>query len=185
MIMSPNDDMKRFILWGICGLILLSQVGWSKGIQGQVAPEWGVDQWVSLPSGVKAPMVSDYKGKVVYVYGFQSWCPGCHRHGFPTLTTLIDHYQADPSVVFIAIQTTFEGFSSNGPKQASDTAKRYDLKIPVGQSGLLDSPSKFMKRYHSGGTPWTVIIGKDGKVKYNDFHITPQAAMELIDELRQ
>jgi len=158
--------------------------GWAQGILDQPAPNWGVDEWVVLPAGQSPPNVSDYQGKVVYVYGFQTWCPGCHRHGFPTLQKLIKHYEGDSDVVFIAIQTTFEGFESNGPQQAFATAKRYQLNIPVGQSGFSDKPSRFMSRYRSGGTPWTVLIGPDGRVKYNDFHISPEAAVKWIDLLK-
>ncbi|MEM1157834.1 MAG: TlpA disulfide reductase family protein [Verrucomicrobiota bacterium] len=169
----------------LTGLVLAWSVsGWARGIVDQPAPDWGVDEWVFLPNGQSAPEVSDFQGKVVYVYAFQSWCPGCHKHGFPTLQKMMKQYADDPDVVFVAIQTTFEGFGSNGPAQALQTAKRYNLDIPVGQSGLPNSSSKFMQRYDSGGTPWTVIIGPDGKVKYNDFHISPAEAMELIDDLK-
>jgi len=175
---------KTITIFSLLLFTLFASSGFARGIVGQQAPEWGVDEWVKLPKGASAPEVTDFKGKVVYVYGFQSWCPGCHKHGFPTLQKLIKHYEGDPEVIFVTIQTTFEGFGSNGPQQALKTAKRYGLDIPVGQSGSSDAPSKFMDRYDSGGTPWTVIIGPDGKVKYNDFHISSEAAVELVDELK-
>ena len=36
--------------------------------------------------------MADFRGKVVYLYFFQSWCPGCHRHGFPTLQAMSKHF---------------------------------------------------------------------------------------------
>ena len=43
--------------------------------------------------------------------------------------------------------------------------------------------SVVMRRYRSGGTPWTVIIDRDGVVRYNDFSVQPTRAISLIDRL--
>jgi hypothetical protein len=34
-----------------------------------------------------------------------------------------------------------------------------------------------------GGTPWVIIIGKDGKVVFNDFHVDPQKAISTLKNL--
>lgn len=153
------------------------------GILGERAPRLGVKTWFNLPEGQTSVDVSDYKGNVIYLYSFQSGCPGCHRYGFPTLTELIKHYAGNQQVAFVAVQTTFEGYGANTPEAARETAKRYGLTIPVGHSGARDEPSTLMQRYRTGGTPWTVIIDRDGVVRYNDFHIQPEAAIKLIDRM--
>lgn len=81
------------------------------------------------------------------------------------------------------MQTTFGGFASDGPEQAKQTAERYKLAIPVGHSGRAKEPSTVMQRHRTGGTPWTVIVAPDGTAKYDDFHITAEAAIEIIDGL--
>jgi len=153
------------------------------GIRGRPAPSLQADRWYNLPRGKKSIDVTDYRGKVIYLYGFQSWCPGCHRYGFPTLTQLIGHYKGNDDVVFIAVQTTFEGYGMNTPERAKETADRYGLSIPVGHSGAPDQPSAVMRRYRTGGTPWTVIIDREGTVRFNDFHIQPATAVVLIDQI--
>jgi len=50
--------------------------------------------------------------------------------------------QSDVGIV--AIQTTFEGFSANTLDRAREVAKRYDLDIPIGQSGSAAERSVFM-----------------------------------------
>lgn len=154
-----------------------------RGVLGEPAPSLGVKTWFNLPDGQTTVDVTDYKGKVVYLYGFQSWCPGCHSQGFPTLTKLIEHYEGNPDVAFVAVQTAFEGYDTNTPEAARETAKRYGLRILVGHSGSRNEPSTVMQRHRTGGTPWTVIIGRDGIVRYNDFHIQPEAAVKLIENL--
>ena len=155
----------------------------TRGIVGQKAPALGVDVWFNLPKAKKGIDVSDYKGKVVYLYAFQSWCPGCHKYGFPTLTHLIKHYGGNDQVAFIAVQTVFEGFTTNTAAKAKATGEKYKLTIPIGHNGSKNKRSTIMHRYRTGGTPWTIIIDRKGIVRYNDFHIKPQDGVKLIDTL--
>jgi len=141
------------------------------GILNHEAPGWGVSEWINLPADKTDLNIGDYKGKTLYLYGFQSWCPGCHARGFPTLQKIIERFGDDPKVGIVAIQTVFEGFGTNTFDRAKEVAQRYGLKIPVGQSGNAGAPSALMRSYRTGGTPWTVIVGPDGIVRFNDFHI--------------
>jgi thiol-disulfide isomerase/thioredoxin len=156
-----------------------------RGILGQKAPLWQVDQWVQLPQDVNQLDVNDLQGKVVYLYCFQSWCPGCHRHGFPTLQMVSTHFNGQEDVAFATIQTTFEGFASNTARHAQQTAERYGLEMAVGQSGTKSNRSQLMRSYRTGGTPWTIIIDRQGIVRFNDFHIDAARPIHLITELRR
>ena len=155
-----------------------------RGILNQKAPAWQVSEWFQLPLYKKSLDRKDFQGKVVYLYCFQSWCPGCHSHGFPTLQEVIKKYKDDSDVAIVAVQTTFEGFSYNSFRQAKEIAKKYYLDIPIGQSGRKGEYSKLMINYRTGGTPWTIIIDKEGIVRYNDFHIDSKVAIKLIADLK-
>jgi len=158
----------------------------SYGILGRKAPEWGVKQWLNLPTGNNAVDLEDFDGQVVYLYCFQSWCPGCHSSGFPSMLAAIDMFSDASDVAFVAVQTVFEGFEVNTAAKAEEVAERYELKIPVGHDpGPDNSGSVLMRHYRTGGTPWTVVIGKDGFVHFNDFHASAGATCQLIDLLRR
>lgn len=156
------------------------------GILDKPAPPWKIDSWVQLADGQKiGPEIAQFKGKVIYLYCFQSWCPGCHAHGFPTLQKMIAHYKDDPQVAFVALQTTFEGHAANSAQKAKATAERYQLKIPVGHTqGTEGRPPQFMFDYRTGGTPWTAIIDGAGIVRFNDFHVDFDQAVKLINDLK-
>ena len=154
-----------------------------RGILGKSAPAWTVDNWFNLLANTESIDLSDYRGKVVYLYCFQSWCPGCHKYGFPTLQKLIAAYKNNNNVEFVAVQTTFEGYHTNTFESAKRTAKQYELNIPIGHSGTAGVRSQLMRDYRTGGTPWTVIIDQSGIVRYNDFHIKVDQAADLIDKL--
>ncbi len=159
--------------------------GQKRGVEGLPAGEWGATHWIQLPEGKKNLSAKDYEGKVLYLYCFQSWCPGCHKHGFPTLKALTQNYAKTDDVAFVSIQTVFEGHGSNPPSRVAEMAKRYGLKIPMGHSGTSDKRSVLMSKYRTGGTPWTIIIDKKGVVRFNDFHISQKNATELIEKLRK
>ena len=170
----------KFLLIGIMMTFNL----YALGIKGEMAPSFGVDNWIQS-NGKSNLDINSYKGKVLYVYGFQAWCPGCHSHGFPTLQELSVHYKADQKIAFVAIQTVFEGFMFNSVSAAKDIIKKYALSMPVGHSGSSDKKSIFMKNYKSGGTPWTVIIDKNGMVRFNDFHADVNQIIEFMDKLKK
>ena len=155
---------------------------------GKAAPKWEVDKWYQLPAGKTSLDIADLKGKVVYIYCFQSWCPGCHKYGFPTLQALTKKYAGDKDVVFVAMQTVFEDRKTGDPVNTFENlkkiAKKYGLKIPFAQSGDRENKSKIMKAYKTRGTPWTIIIDKKGVIRFANFHTKPDKAATLIDKLK-
>lgn len=156
----------------------------SYGVAGYKAPEWGVNRWLNLPDRTESLSLADYEGKVVYLYFFQAWCPGCHSHGFPTLNAVKEQFAGNDDVAFVAIQTVFEGFDSNTLEAAEKTAERHGLDFPVGHDvGPDGNRSQTMQDYRSGGTPWTVLIDKNGNVRFNDFRATPDGMAGMIDQL--
>ena len=174
--------------WALLALVVFASGAFGQhgppGIAGARAPRWEVTQWINLPDGKKTLDVGDFEGRVLYLYGFQSWCPGCHARGFPTLKRLIGDYEEADDVAFVAVQTVFEGFGTNTAGRAWETARRYELDIPVGHDGTAGRTSVLMRSYRTGGTPWTVIIDKQGIVRWNGFHLSAARARRLIDGLR-
>ena len=155
------------------------------GIIGQQAPAWKTSAWHQLPAGKQKLDITDYQGKVLYLYFFQSWCPGCHSSGFPTLKKISDAFAGDTSVAFVAIQTTFEGHSINTAGKLKTVADRHGLKIPFGQSAERSGTPDIMRKYRTGGTPWVVVIDRQGRVIYNGFHVDADAAIKGIRQLAQ
>lgn len=155
------------------------------GIVGQQAPDWSICEWKQLPVGITTLNVDDFRGKILYLYFFQSWCPGCHSSGFPTLQKFQQQFANDDDVAFVAVQTTFEGHAQNGGDKLLPTAERYGLRIPFGQSEGSSGTPEIMYKYRTGGTPWVVLIDKQGRVVFNDFHIDPAGAIEAIKHLQE
>ncbi len=180
-IMANPKNRPRCIAVGVLLVIASAATAENeRGILGKPAPEWSVDHWLNLSPGKNKIDIQDFHGKVVYLFCFQSWCPGCHSSGFPTLQKVMSRFKDNDEVAFVAIQTVFEGFASNTFDHAKQVARKYKLTIPVGQSGEPGKRSHVMARYRSGGTPWVVIIDRDGVVRYNGFHVGVDQADRLV-----
>jgi len=160
------------LLW-----VLVSVQSMPRGIVGKEAPSLQGVEWVKTVDDVKPQIEA---GKVNYLFFFQSWCPGCHSHGFPTLQKMVKKF---PDVNFIAIQTVFEGFSTNTKERALSDAKLFGLEVPVGHDGATGKPSLLMRRFRSGGTPWTVIIDKQGIVQFNGFRLSIEQGEKVLTTL--
>jgi thiol-disulfide isomerase/thioredoxin len=164
-------------LQALCIVIALQTP--TRGIALKQAPTLQGVTWVKTIDDV-TPTVE--LGKVNYLFFFQSWCPGCHSHGFPTLVIMKKKF---PDVNFIAVQTVFEGFSTNTKERARADVKSFGLDIPVGHNGTEGKPSPLMRAYRAGGTPWTVIIDKQGIVRFNGFRLQTKQGEELLNMLIQ
>ncbi len=157
------------------------------GITGKAAPAWDLT-WLNLPQEVSSLDVEDFRGSVLYVFCFQSWCPGCHSHGFPTLREVEARFRDQENVRFVAAQTVFEGHGTNTQRRALDELSDYGLEIPLAHDssdpeGPHHGPSPFMHADRTGGTPWTILIDPEGKVAWNGFQLSPEAAIAKIESL--
>lgn len=106
--------------------------------------------------------------------------------GFPTLKELTKIFKDNDNVEFLAVQTVFEGYSINTPDKLRKNQLKYGLKIPMAHAAgnpQTHGTPEIMRKYRSGGTPWTVIIDPVGRVVYNQFHIEAALADTLIRKL--
>lgn len=144
------------------------------GITGQLAPPLLLDWWIDAAGKPTEFEVSEAHGKWLYLKFWQSWCPGCHRHGLPALKKFVDAFADESRVLAAGVQTVFEGFSTNSRDKVRKTQLQYDLPIAMGHdAGDPDGQHlpRTMLNYRSGGTPWVVIVNPRGHVIYNGFNI--------------
>ncbi len=155
------------------------------GIKGRVAPELEVDHWIDADGKPATFKLSTHKGKWVFLKCWQSWCPGCHSHGFPALKIISDALVGNPKIAFAGIQTVFEGFEVNTEDKLRDIQLQYDLHIPMGHdAGDVngDRHPSTMRNYRTGGTPWMILIDPDGVVVFNGFNINSDRAIEFLSK---
>lgn len=178
-------------LTGLAAPFSLFANGHIRGIQGSVAPELEVPYWIDGKGKEQAAFsIAANKGKWIYLKCFQHWCPGCHATGFPGLVKLVNAFPNHEKLAVAAIQTTFEGFSTNDQAALRKNQLRYDLDIPFGHDSGKDfaahgSSERYpntMKSYRTGGTPWIIVINPKGEVVFNDFRVHTEKLIDFLSK---
>ena len=159
------------------------------GIVGQTAPELKVTQWIDGQGAATEDIkLSELDGKFKVIYCFQAWCPGCHSRGLPSLKKMSAALSDNPNVKFMAIQTVFEGESSNTYDRMVEIQKQYELDIPFGHDpgdAASRHRSTTMNSYRTGGTPWFIFIDQKGQVVFNDYHLDTDKAIEYLKTIEK
>lgn len=133
----PLKHAKRFLL----SLLLVIPLG-SYAVQ---APRF------SLPSLKSTVDLSAYRGKVVYVDFWASWCGPC-RKSFPWMSDLQERYKDDLKVIAINLDQDRE--------EAIKFLKEYRPEFTV----AFDPAGKIAEAYKVPGMPTSYLIDQSGRL---------------------
>ena len=95
---------------------------------------------------------------------------------------MVEALESNKNVIFLAIQTVFEGHNENTYDKIIETQKQYKLKIPFGHDAGEDGKSRstIMNNYQTGGTPWFIFIDKHDNIVFADFHLNVDSAITFL-----
>ncbi len=122
--------------------------------------------------------LSDYKGKVVLVDVWATWCAPCKAE-IPHLEKVIDHYETNPDIVFISVSID----------KQKDKAKWEKFIEEHGMKGIQlitdkGFKSQIMLDYEITGVPRFMLFNKEGNiVSVNAARPSNPRLKEMIDEL--
>lgn len=116
--------------------------------------------------------LSDFRGKVVFVNIWATWCPPCRAEMPEMVRYYKDH--SSKNVEVLAVNLT----DSDSEKEVKKFAQEYKLNFPV----LLDPDGKVGNTYKTVTIPTTFIIDKKGIIKQK--HIGPMS-YEMMEDFYQ
>ena len=134
------------------------------------APPWQTTTWLNTP----APLdLARLRGRVVYLHAFQMLCPGCVAHALPQAQRVAERFAAAPLAV-VGLHTVFEHHAAMGETALRAFVHEYRIGYPVG----IDRPGedgdplpRTMRAYDMQGTPTTVLIDAEGRLRRQIFGI--------------
>jgi peroxiredoxin len=119
---------------------------------GSKAPDFRA---VTLDSVARPKTLADYRGEVVLVNVWATWCAPC-RVEMPSIQKLHDSY-GPKGLKIIAVSIDDPGQSS----AIRDFSKDYGLSFEI----LHDKSAEIRRSYQTTGVPETFVIGRDGVIR--------------------
>jgi cytochrome c-type biogenesis protein len=123
--------------------------------------------------------LSDYKGKVVFVNFWATWCPPCKKE-IPDLEEANKKLVESGDAVILAVNVT------DGSRETESIVREFAANNNMEMHILLDKGGKVAssKAYNITGIPTTYIINKDGSIyNYVEGAISQNAVISLSKKL--
>ncbi len=116
--------------------------------------------------------LEEYRGQVVLVNFWASWCGPC-RQEMPVLERIQSRYEPMGFTVLGVNVDTDEA-------KARKVAERAGVSFPL----LLDRGQTVSKQYDVSSMPYTVLVDRDGSIRYIHHGYKPGDENHYIDRLR-
>ena len=122
---------------------------------------------------------SELRGRVVLVDLWATWCPACRRE-LPELEKLYRRYQANPQVMFWAVDVQKNGET---PAKARDFMQKYGYTLPLGVAD--EEALKPLGDLNLEGFPSLILIDPAGHVRlvHTGYDGSEQLQAELSREI--
>jgi peroxiredoxin len=139
----------------------------SSGLTGQPAPDFALKS--STGENLR---LSEYRGDVVMINFWATWCGPC-RQEMPLLDDLYNRYER---VGFNLLGVNIDDDSG----RAMDMIRELGVNFPV----LFDARKEVSKLYEVGSMPVTVIVDREGTVRYVHQGYKPGYEQMYLDQVR-
>ena len=138
------------------------------------APALQVDRWLNT----EVPLtLESLRGRVVVLHAFQMLCPACVSHALPQAKKTRQLFAAS-DVAVIGLHTVFEHHDVMTAAALDAFVREYRYTFPIG----IDAPSRgsipaTMREYQLQGTPSTVLIDRQGRIRLSHFGLLDDMAL--------
>lgn len=160
--------MRKIIIFAAAMVCLLVSAvpSWSASV-GDKAPNFTLKDLAG-----KERSLSSYKGKVILIDFWASWCPPCKR-SIPEIDMLYKKYR-DQGFVVLAVNV------DKDRRNVVDFLKNIAPEITV----LLDPEADVVGAYRILGMPSSMIIDRSGLIRYIHVSYTAETLTQYVLEIR-
>lgn len=123
-------------------------------LENKAPPELAVSDWMNTPD--KEPKLADFKGNVVLIDFWGTWCGPCRR-AIPHLKELLETHK-DRGLVILGVHTT------NGGEKMAAYVEEEKIPWPV----AIDEDKQTVTAFAVDSYPDYYLIDRSGKLRFAD-----------------
>jgi thiol-disulfide isomerase/thioredoxin len=145
--------------------------------------------WSMTDLNGKAVKFADLHGKTIVMDFWATWCVPC-KASFPGMKLAVDHYKADPNVVFYFVDTEERGdkYKQEVAKYIKDNHYPFNILFDNHAKGASVNDEVFAricKAFTISGIPMKLIIDPKGKLRFltDGYKGSPTALSDEIIEM--
>ena len=120
--------------------------------------------------------LSDYKGKVVVLDFWATWCGPC-RASFPGMQELVTKYKNDKIEFFFV-----DVWEKGEPKETQKSVTKFISEHKYSFNVLYDFNDEIVSKYNIQGVPSKIVIDKEGNIVSSNYYISHDSLIALIEE---
>ncbi|MDJ1492329.1 TlpA disulfide reductase family protein [Cytophagaceae bacterium DM2B3-1] len=129
----------------------------------------------------KVVSLIDYKGKVVVLDFWATWCVPC-RNSFPAMQMTMNMYQNDKNVVFLFIDTREKSPNYQSLISQFLSDNHYDFYVLLDEKGADGVQNKVYKTYQIPGIPTKFVIDGKGIIRFKNIGFDMNKTNEQVVE---
>lgn len=129
-----------------------TDTGTSKAVKGKLAPEITLNDLNG-----QTVKLSDYRGKIVVLNFWASWCPPC-KSEMPEINKAAQEFAKGSDAVLLTVNLT------DGSRETVDKARKYIADNEYSMPVWLDTQGRAANAYNITSIPTTYIIDRQGVI---------------------
>jgi peroxiredoxin len=163
--------MKKTILLSL--FLAFATLVFADGTGTKVETGQSVPEFKFHDQNGKKVSISDFKGKVVMINFFATWCPPCRKELPEVQKQIWDKYKDNPNFVMLVF----------GREQTADELNKFKKENHYTFPIIPDVKRKIFSLFAEQSIPRNFVIGPDGKIIFESIGYTPKDFQNLMDVL--
>ncbi|QHS58822.1 TlpA family protein disulfide reductase [Chitinophaga agri] len=173
--------MKKYLLYILLCCMFTYMQGFSNtryaAISGDTLLNTPAPRFTMLDTRGKAVSLTDYKGRILVVCFWSTWCYYCHKD-FPMINKVMQRYANDTTVAFLFVDTREKSEQYRDLVQKDLARFKYNFHVVFDEKGKDGNQNMYYNEFGTIGLPTRFIIDGNMNIRQKFIGYDPRLTEE-------